>query len=40
VQIVRRNAAQMGKDELSRWQWVSTYDVNVNRVTGNLTPDA
>jgi hypothetical protein len=40
VQIVRRNAAQMGKDELSRWQWVSTYDVNVNRVTSNLTSDA
>lgn len=40
VQIVRRNAAQLGKDELSRWQWVSTYDVNVNRVTANLTSDA
>lgn len=40
VQIVRRNAAQLGKDDLSRWQWVSTYDVSVNRVTANLTSDA
>jgi hypothetical protein len=40
VQILRRNAAQLGKDELGRWQWVSTYDVSVNRVTANLTPDA
>lgn len=40
VQIVRRNAAQLGKDDLSRWQWVSTYDVSVNRMTANLTSDA
>lgn len=40
VQVVWRNAAQLGPDALSRWQWISTYDVSVNRMTANLTADA
>ncbi len=40
VQIVRRNVGQLGLDSNSRWQWVSNYDVYVNRANANLTVDA
>jgi hypothetical protein len=40
VQILRRNATQLGQDSNARWEWVSTYDVYVNRANANLTVDA
>lgn len=40
AQVLRRNIGQLGPDALSRWEWVSTYDVYVNRMTANLTVDA
>jgi len=40
VQVLRRNATQLGQDSNARWEWVSTYDVYVNRANANLTVDA
>lgn len=40
AQCLRRNVGQLGPDALSRWEWVSTYDVYVNRANANLTVDA
>lgn len=40
AQCMRRNLGQLGPDSISRWEWVSTYDVNVNRANANLTVDA
>lgn len=40
TQVLRRNVGQLGPDSTSRWEWVSTYDVYVNRANANLTVDA
>lgn len=40
VQALRRNLGQLGPDSLSRWEWVATYDVSMNRVIASSTVDA
>jgi len=40
AQVLRRNLGQLGMDSLSRQEWVSTYDVSVNRLTAAMTVDA
>lgn len=40
TQALRRNVGQLGPDGISRWEWVSTYDLYVNRANANLTVDA